>query len=1075
MQRSRYYLWVILILLLVGVRFIAPVPSLSAQPFAQASSLVPTGEVASVSPLVARSRLVGNADPQLRLSLSINLSLRNTTALQQYLQELYTPGSYLYHHYLHPAEFAALYGPGAQDVQQVTDYLRGQGFRVTHGVPGQQVIDFSGSVVQAERAFGVQIHTYRARDGRIFYANGNAPRVPLLLRPLILNISGLSNGVVRTHPPLHIGEITKSRSPRTLNCPGPGSSGLKYLTPAQFASAYNFTSAYNTGLHGEGQSIALFELDTYTASDIGNYQACYDQHAPTRINTQLIDGGPAVQSSGGLEVDLDMQTLLGMLPGLANLFVYEAPNTSTGYNDEWMRILSDDIPIVSTSWGLCEPDLSATDIAAEQQLFIQASTQGQTLLAASGDNGAYDCGDGTLAVDDPASNPYMTGVGGTHLTINNTNTYNSESAWSNAPSGTAGSGGGISQLWSMPSYQSGPGVINSFSSGLPCHATGVQHCREVPDIAMNADPNIGYVVYCTISASGCSSNSPFIEVGGTSAAAPMWAAVIALADQYALAHGKYNLGFLNPMLYTLLASNTLYSHAFHDITSGTNLYYPATAGYDMATGMGTPNAYGFITAAVSLPGQRNVPGNTRWYLAEGHVGNHFQEWLTLENPSISSLAHVVVNYLLRGRASFSQSLTLSPSTRSTININDVMRVSNSSNVGQDVSLYITSDIPIVAERPIYFTFLGNTSGGSDIVGQTHTSMHFIFANGETLPGYYTFITALNPLGQPTATITVSYFSGGAMIGQASMTIPAGQRNTLVANNTLPVGKQFYIQVDSTQPVVVERPLYFRTSISGVANLVQGGSSVQGVTSATSWYYADGSTGSPGAPSQQYLILANPDVNGSGTAASATITYALANGTIKSVNVTVQPKSQVIENVNSDINTGSLVAMKVVSTNGIAMVSERQQFFNYPALVPTPTGVEVVGATPGTQGLPTVYSFAEGHLGNSFSEYMTLFNPNSTAIKVAITYFVTRAGTHFLSQQTINLAPLGVVSVTANGFLFVPANASGAVPEDTSIVVQSLPGNGGAGPVLPVVAERSLYFNFLGSVPGCTSVIGYSGG
>src|SRR5204862_3187949 len=244
---------------------------------------------------------------------------------------------------------------------------------------------------------------------------------------------------------------------------------------------------------------------------------------------------------------------------------------------------------------------------------------------------------------------------------------------------------------------------------------------------------------------------------------------------------------------------------------------------------------------------------------------------------------------------------------------------------------------------------------------------------------------------------------------------------LVANNTLPVGKQCYIQVDSTQPVVVERPLYFRTSVSSVANLVQGGSSVQGVTPTTSWYYADGNTGSPGAPSQQYLILANSNLNGSGTVASVTITYALANGTIKNVNVVVPSRSQVIENVNTDINTGSLVAMKVVSTNGIAIVSERQQFFNYPALVPTPTGVEVVGATPGTHGLPTVYSFAEGHLGNSFSEYMTLFNPNSTAITVAITYFATRAGTHFLSQQTVNLPAMGVARVTANGFLFVPAN------------------------------------------------------
>lgn len=1072
MKRSKWLIWGILIgMLFVGTQFIVPGMLASSR----ASSFMPTSEVASVSPLVARSQLLGNIDAGLRLSLSINLSLRNQTALKQYLQALYTPGSYLYHRYLRPADFAALYGPSAQDVQQVTDYLREQGFTVTRAVAGQQVIDFSGSVALAERAFAVQINTYRARDGRVFYANSNAPRVPLVLRPLILNISGLSNAVVRTHPPLHMSAITKARSPRTISCPGPGSNALKYLTPGQFATAYNFTSAYNAGLHGEGQSIALFELDLYTPGDISNYQACYDRNTTTRINTQLIDGGPSAQSAGGLEVNLDMQAVLGMLPGLANLFVYEAPNNDTAYNDQWMQILVDDIPIVSTSWGLCEPDVSGTDIAAEQQLFLQAGAQGQTLLAASGDNGAYDCGTGTLAVDDPASNPYMTGVGGTHLTVNSDNTYNSESAWSGSPGASDGSGGGLSQLWSMPSYQSGLGVISSYSSGLPCHATGGQYCREVPDIAFNADPNVGYVVYCTISAAGCSSTDPFVAVGGTSAAAPMWAAVVALANQYALLQGKYNLGFLNPTLYTLLASSTLYSHAFHDVTSGTNLYYPATTGYDMATGIGTANTYGFITAAVSMPGQRNVPGSTKWYLAEGHVGNHFQEWLTLENPSVSSLAHVVVNYLLRGKAPFSQSLTLSPSTRTTINVNDVLRVSSASNVGQDVSLYITSDIPIVAERPIYFTFLGNTSGGSDIIGQTHTSMHFTFANGETLPGYYTFITALNPLGQPTATITASYFSGGVLIGQASMTIPAGQRNTLLANSTLPIGKSFYIQVDSTQPVVVERPMYFRTSISGVANLVQGGSSVQGVTPATSWYYANGNTGSPGAPSQEYLILANPDVNGSGTAASATITYALANGTTQNVNVTVPAKSQLIENVNTDINTGTLVAMKVVSTNGIAIVSERQQFFSYPTLAPNPTGVEVVGATPGTQGLPTVYSFAEGHLGNSFSEYITLFNPNPTAISVAVTYFVTRGTSHFLSQETVNLGPTGVAQVTANGFLFVPANASGAVPEDTSIVVQSLPGNGGTGQVLPVVAERSLYFNFLGSIPGCTSVVGYSGG
>ncbi|HVB75283.1 MAG TPA: protease pro-enzyme activation domain-containing protein [Ktedonobacteraceae bacterium] len=1074
MQRSRWFICVMLVVMLLclGVPLF-----LSHLTFASPSAS--SSAVDAVSPLVARSQVVGNVDPQSRLSMSINLNLRNQSELKQYVQALYTSGSYLYHHYLHPSEFAAQYGPTAQDVQQVADYLRAQGFTVTRANAGQQIIDFSGTAAQAQQAFAVQLHTYRARNGRVFYANSSAPRVPLALRSLILNINGLSNAVVYTHPPLPTKTITTSgaaKSPRTPSCPVTGSN---YYTPAQLATAYNYTGAYNAGLHGEGQSIALFELDSYTPSDISNFEACFDPNTPTRINTEMIDGGPGPQGAGGLEVELDMEVVLGMLHNLTNLFVYEAPNNDTGYNDEWVQILADDIPVVSTSWGTCEAGVSGSDITAEEQFFIQASAQGQSLLAASGDSGAFDCGDGTLAVDDPASNPYMTGVGGTHLTINSNNgTYNNEVVWSD-PSATPtpeGSGGGISMLWGMPSYQQGPGVISSNSSNTPCNAASGQYCREVPDISLNADPAVGYVVYCTITAAFCTStSSSFYTVGGTSAAAPMWAAIIALTDQYALQQGGNNLGFLNPLLYTLLNSSTLYGRAFHDVTSGTNLNYPATTGYDMASGIGTANAYAFVIAAISLPQTRAVPGSTKWYLAEGHVGNHFQEWLTLENPSVSSVAHVVVNYLLHAKAPLSQSMTLNPSTRTTINVNNVLGVNNNSNVGQDVSLYITSDIPIVAERPIYFDFLNNTLGGSDIVGQTQTSMHYTFANGETLPGFYTFITALNPLGQPTATVTVSYFSGGSMIGQASMTIPAGQRNTLVANNTLPVGKSFYIQVDSTQPVVVERPLYFRTSVGGVASLVQGGSSVQGVTPAASWYYAGGSTGSSGNPSQEYLILANPDVNSSGTSANVTITYSLPGGTTSNVTVSVPAKSQLIENVNTDVGSSSLVAMKVTSTNGIAIASERQQFFSSPSLVPTPSGVDEVGVTPGTPGLPTVYSFAEGHLGNTFSENITLFNPNNAAITVAVTYFVSRQSARFLSQETIAIPANGVVLVNSNTFLNVQASLQGAIPEDTSIVVQSLPANGGVGPTLPVVAERSLYFNFLGSIPGETSVVGYSGG
>jgi Pro-kumamolisin, activation domain len=1027
--------------------------------------------VGALPPLVARSRVIGRANAQQMLEMSVNLRLRNVGALQQYLTGVYTPGSVIYHRYLSPQEFAALYGPTGQEIQQVSAYLRAEGFRVTHAAVRQGVIDFSGSVNQAERAFRVRINTYRTLDGRVFYANDASPKVPLALQPLIERVTGLSDAVQYQHPALKTGTVHATASPRAVSCPGPGSSAAHYYTPSQFATAYDFSGFYNAGYHGEGQSVALFELDSYTPGDISAYQSCFDSGSRTRIRTALVDGGPQSQGTGGLEVEIDMQVLLGMLPGLSNLVVYEAPNTDSAYNDEWAQILSDDLPIVSTSWGICEPDLSAADVNAEEQFFMQAAAQGQSLLAGSGDYGAYDCGDGSLAVDDPASNPYMTGVGGTHLALNSNNSYGSESGWSNSPASNYGSGGGISQLWTMPSYQSGTGVISSSSSGSPCHALNGHYCREVPDVSIDADPATGYVVYCTIAAAGCQSSAPFVYTGGSSVLAPMWAAVIALANQYALAHGGNNLGFLNPVLYGMLNNNSSYSQAFHDVTSGSNLYYGATTGYDLVTGMGTPDAYGFARA-LPLAGTRSVPASTRWYFAEGHLGNHFQEYLTLENPSASSAAHVTINYLLGGKPQVSQSITVNAGTRTTVNVNTALGVNYSSSTGLDVSLYITSDVPVVAERPIYFTFGGTTPGGSDLIGSTQLGQHFVFANAETLSGFGTFLTILNPPGQAPANVTASYYIGGVKVGRSVLTVPAGQRSTISVNHDLGTGKQCWVQVDASQPVVVERPLYFHIAVPGITGTVSGGSSVPGVLPAGDWYFPDGSTGASGTPSKENLILVNPDMNNTGSAATVTITYALANGSTKTVNLSLPAKGQVIENVNQDVGSSSLVAAQVHVSNGVGIVAERQQFFSMPTLVPTPTGTEVIGTMPGQSGLPTTYSFAEGHLGSSFSEFVTLFNPNNATINVSVTYFITNGAGHAIAQQQVSIPALGVVRINGNTFLNVASSdttASG-VATDTSLVVQSMPiGNNAP---LPVVAERSLYFNFTGTMPGETSVVGY---
>jgi len=229
-------------------------------------------------------------------------------------------------------------------------------------------------------------------------------------------------------------------------------------------------------------------------------------------------------------------------------------------------------------------------------ILSQGAAEGIAMYAASGDSGAYDCNDTNLAVDSPAGDPNITGVGGTNLQLNN-GAYGSESVWSNSsdtqrsPQGSGG-GGGISSFFKQPTWQTGPGVQNQYSNGN----------REVPDVSADADPATGYSVYCTVSTAGCSS-SGWITVGGTSAAAPLWAGSTALINEYLQKQQKSRMGFANPVLYGLQNATQQFP-PFHDVTSGTNLFYPATTGYDEASGWGSPDIYNIardVAGGVSPP------------------------------------------------------------------------------------------------------------------------------------------------------------------------------------------------------------------------------------------------------------------------------------------------------------------------------------------------------------------------------------------------------------------------------------------------------------------------------------------
>src|SRR6266478_2656612 len=690
--RSLHFASVSALLLIVLV--LGGVVSYIARSATQAASAGLLPFTGTISPLVARSALRGPADPNQPISLAFGLRPRNAVGLARYAQDIARTTSVNYHRYLTPAQVAGAFGPDKGIYNAVLQFLETSGFTITHEYSHHLLITFSSTIGQVEQVFHVTINNYTAPDGHIFYANNTDPLLPSSLPGAIQSISGLNNATHLYHP-MAAGHAlsTPAIKLNALSCPGPGpgNPGVpgSYLTPNQTAAAYNLNELYSAGYRGEGQTLALFELDTFQASDLSNYVSCFG-HGHTAIQT-VVTGKGAVPTDGGvLEVELDAELVLSAAPQLGILRIYEAANDTADINAEWAQIIADAPPIVSTSWGDCEKSVGQQEAQQENTFFAIAATEGESIFAASGDSGSAGCAFDTpppppftrLHAGDPAAQPFVTGVGGTSLYLNSQGAYNSEIVWNNLPQGTntgGASGGGISQFWTAPSWQNAPGVTN-FSSGKPCNAPTGTICRESPDVSLNADPNDGYLVYCSSAAAHCSSTGGWYIVGGTSAAAPMWAAMMALTNEMSLRKGNFSLGYINPLLYQAASIPSTYTASFHDITSGKNDYnhlnnglYPATTDYDMATGLGSYNALALANSLVALAqsasGPRSSPTSTTWYFAEGSVGGGFEEFITIQNPNASQDASVNVTYLFQSRSAVTVTHNVPASTRATFTAN----------------------------------------------------------------------------------------------------------------------------------------------------------------------------------------------------------------------------------------------------------------------------------------------------------------------------------------------------------------------------------------------------------------------
>ncbi|HVA60120.1 MAG TPA: S53 family peptidase, partial [Mycobacteriales bacterium] len=552
------------------------------------------------------ARQLGALGSNTALRLSVVLAPRDPTALARFATEVSTPGNPRYHRYVTSRQFGATFGAEPSVVAAVRSWLLARGLR-----PGPTAgNDLSIPLVATAGVVSTALHTsfqqLRMASGRLAYRNTVRPEFPAGVQA-VLGLDDLS--VAR---PLGFGRRFSARfgparaaaTPRSVvratTGPVPCAAATTVATSQggytadQLATAYGFDSLYNQGRLGAGVTVALVETEPFAPSDVAAYQSCYGSSAA--VTDIPVDGGAGAGSGTGESI-LDIDNVIGLAPQ-TTLDVYSGPAGSD--YDIYSAIVTQDIAqVISTSFGLCEPQAQGGGrLAAENTLFQQAAAQGQTFVAAAGDDGSEDCYTAAqpntqLAVDDPGSQPYVTGVGGTSLS--NPSSPPVEAVWNDGPASSAqaagAAGGGISARWPMPAYQSGPGVQNKFSSGVPC-AASVGDCREVPDVSASADPNFGYTIYY---------QGTWMTAGGTSGAAPLWAALVADVDTGCRA----TAGFLNPALYKAAAGGT---SPFHDIATGNNDYtgtnsgdYPATAGFDLASGLGTPDSPAIALALCPQP------------------------------------------------------------------------------------------------------------------------------------------------------------------------------------------------------------------------------------------------------------------------------------------------------------------------------------------------------------------------------------------------------------------------------------------------------------------------------------------
>ncbi|WP_058186786.1 protease pro-enzyme activation domain-containing protein [Terracidiphilus gabretensis] len=657
--RPRLQLWcAITALALTAGPLVAQSPAvrISAEINSSEQSVLP----GSKHPLALAQLDAGRVPADTRLTgvtISFSRSAAQEANLQTLLKAQQTPGSPQFHQWLTPDQFAARFGVADADIEKVQSWLERQGFAVDSISRSRNAIHFSGTAGSVEQTFATEMHYYNLA-GVKHMAPSTALSIPTAVAPLVSGVLGLNDFKPRSML-VHRKLLAKPARPLYTVVDSNGDEDV-FFTPGDIKVAYDINPLIGAGNNGTGQTIAIMGQSAIQNSDIENFQQAAGLTVKDPTMTLVPGTGASAINADGDEgeSDLDVEYSGATAPGATINFVYTGASSNLGVFASYQYAVDQNIGnIISISYGSCEPELTQTDFTTFESWGAQAMSQGQTVIASSGDSGATGCYGFTdlptatqngVAVNYPASSAYVTAVGGTEITAANDQvgmywssassasngivltsalSYIPEVAWNDDVINTnssdnpncaasfscvSASGGGISTLTAQPSWQTAyftkTGEANPSSK-----------FRLVPDVALYSSPNYPGYLFCSSDPTdwgqqqGAScGNGQFYDsltffftiAGGTSFAAPIFAGEMAILNQ---ANGyTTGQGLANTQLYMLAANSATYATAFHDITTGTNECtespcpgsggYSAGTGYDMVTGLGSLDLKNLVTA-----------------------------------------------------------------------------------------------------------------------------------------------------------------------------------------------------------------------------------------------------------------------------------------------------------------------------------------------------------------------------------------------------------------------------------------------------------------------------------------------